>query len=314
MSFIVRGYALLLACLVLAGCAAFLEQSTRATEEQLLRLPYVSQVDKAEREYFVYLPRGYGDQPAKTWPVLFFLHGNGERGNGLDELDYVLLHGPLYEAWIQKKDLPFIIISPQLHMFGMDKKADYIAKRTRDQIPVRIKDGIPPRSRFMATDGPMAAGMEIAEMSEIPSLLPMGWEQVEQDLLHMLDQVTTAYAVDQSRIYLSGLSYGGFGTWYMASRYPEKFAAIAPVVGWGHPDLMPSIAKENLPVWLFAGGRDTAVTKPYFYAGINRLEALSEGEVRFTIHEDMAHDAWRRIYAGDDLYQWLLSKSLPRKK
>src|SRR5690606_41936194 len=99
------------------------------------RLPYVSQADNKSREFFVYLPGGYETQPEQQWPVLLFLHGNGERGNGLDELDYVLIHGPLYEAWIQKKDLPFIIIAPQLHMFGMGK-VDYIARRTRAQIQI----------------------------------------------------------------------------------------------------------------------------------------------------------------------------------
>lgn len=292
------------------ACAA-VHRETATSPEQLLRLPYISHADNKAREFFVYLPRGYEDQPQKDWPVLLFLHGNGERGNGLDELDYALIHGPLYEAWIQKKDLPFIIIAPQLHMFGMGQ-VDYIAQRTRAQIPQRLVEGVPPRGNFIPVNGPMTAGNEITDMSNIPPLLPDGWDRVEQDLLGMLERVRNDFRTDQHRVYLSGLSYGGFGTWFMASKHPEKFAAIAPVVGWGHPDLMPPIAKAKLPVWLFAGGRDTAVSKPYFYAGINRLEQLSTAEVRFTVHEDMPHDAWRRIYAGDDLYNWLLSHSLPR--
>ena len=296
---------------LLIACGIANHQEKSVSSEQLLRLPYTSQADNKAREYFVYLPRGYENQPTKQWPVLLFLHGNGERGNGLDELDYVLIHGPLYEAWVQKKDLPFIIIAPQLHMFGMGE-VDYIAKRTRAQIPVRLPDGVPPRGNFIPVTGVMTAGNEITDMSDTPALLPDGWDRVEQDLLGMLDRVHADYRTDQQRVYLSGLSYGGFGTWYMASKHPEKFAAIAPVVGWGHPDLMPPIAAAKLPVWLFAGGRDTAVRKPFFYAGINKLEQLSDAEVRFTVHEDMPHDAWRRIYAGDDLYSWLLSHSLPR--
>lgn len=293
---------------LVAGCSSIPTEKT--TEQQLLRLPYVSQVDQLQRNYFVFLPKGYGDQPEKQWPVMLFLHGNGERGNGLDELDYVLAHGPLYEAWIQKKDVPFIMIVPQLHMFGMDKKADYIANRTRAQIPLRLPEGVADREDFFATEGPMTAGDEVMDMSDVPPLLPVGWDSVEQDLLGMLDHVSTTYAADPTRVYLSGLSYGGFGTWYLASKHPERFAAIAPVVGWGHPSLMPSIAQAKLPVWAFAGGRDTAVRKGFFYAGINELEQLSEAEVRFTVHEDMAHDTWRRIYAGDDLYNWLLSYRL----
>ena len=74
-----------------------------------------------------------------------FLHGNGERGDAKADLDYVLTNGPLYEAWIQKRDLPFIIIAPQLPMYGMDEKADYLKRRTRAQIPVRLEHGVPDR-------------------------------------------------------------------------------------------------------------------------------------------------------------------------
>lgn len=276
--------------------------------EQLLRKDYVSTVDKETHQYFVYLPRGYADQPNKKWPVMMFLHGNGERGNGRDELDYVISHGPLYEAWIQKKDLPFIIISPQLPMFGMEN-VPYIANRTRAQIPQRLTEGTPARDPFFATHGPLQAApvMTQDDMKTVPPLLPVGWDYVEQDLLGMLNAVQQNYRADASRLYLTGLSYGGFGTWFMASKHPDMFAAIAPVVGWGHPDLMAPIAAHQVPVWAFAGGRDTSVNKKFFYPGLAKLEELGDKEVRFTVEEDMAHDTWKRVYARDDLYQWLLA-------
>ncbi len=281
--------------------------NSKVTAEQLLRKDYVSTLDNQTHQYFVYLPRGYSDQPAKKWPVMLFLHGNGERGNGRDELDYVITHGPLYEAWIQKKDLPFIIISPQLPMLGMEK-VPYIASRTRAQIPQRLAQGVPVREAFFSVVGPIEAAPVVTQidMKKIPPLLPRGWETVEQDLLAMLGDVQKNYATDAARIYLTGLSYGGFGTWFMASKHPDKFAAIAPVVGWGHPDLMAPIAQHQLPVWAFAGGRDTSVNKKFFYPGLSKLEELGNKEVRFTVEEDMAHDAWKRIYGGDDLYTWLL--------
>lgn len=290
----------------LTGCS-HLPSTKKPSAEQLVRVPYTSNVDQLERNYFVYLPRGYESQPYKSWPVLLFLHGNGERGNGLDELDYVISHGPLYEAWIQKQDLPFIIISPQLHMFTMGK-VPYIANRTRSQIPQRLADGVPPYDPLFATPQPMSPGEEIKDMSAVAALLPMGWEQVEQDLLGMIDNVQKKYRTDTARLYLTGLSYGGFGTWYMASKHPDLFAAAVPVVGWGHPDLMAPIAHARLPVWAFAGGRDASVQKKYFYAGINKLEELNDAEVRFTVHEDRGHDAWKRIYASKDLYSWLLAQ------
>lgn len=290
----------------LAGCSQLPVVSNPPTE-QLLRLPYVSSVDQLKRDYFMYLPRGYETQLDKKWPVILFLHGNGERGNGLDELDYVISHGPLYEAWIQKKDLPFIIISPQLHMFTMGD-VPYIANRTRAQIPLRVAEGVPPYQPFFATPQRMETGEDIKDMSAVAPLLPMGWEQVEQDLLGLISDVQKNYRTDTQRLYITGLSYGGFGTWFMASKHPDLFAAVVPVVGWGHPDLMAPIAKAKLPVWAFAGGRDTAVQKKFFYAGINKLEAAGDSEVRFTVHEDLGHDAWKRIYASKDLYEWLLAQ------
>lgn len=280
------------------------------SEARLERVDYVSQVDQKGRQFFVYLPRGYDGQEGRDWPVIVFLHGNGERGNGREELGYVLKHGPLYEAWIQKRDLPFIIVAPQLPMFGMDETADYLRDRDPTTIPERWAQGTPQRPTPFPTPDPMTAVPAPESMADTPLLLPNGWERLEDDLLSILKQVKSEFRTDHQRVYLTGLSYGGFGTWYMASQHPDKFAAIAPVVGWGHPDLMEPIADRELPLWAFAGGRDTAVEARYFYPGLNKLEALGHPDVRFTIHEDMAHDTWTRVYRSADLYRWLLEHSL----
>lgn len=275
-------------------------------DARLERLSYISVADSSEREYLLYLPKGYGDNPNKKWPVMLFLHGNGERGNGTTELDFVMVHGPLYEAWIQKRDLPFIIIGPQLHMFGMDQYADYLADRTMDQLPKRFEKGVPEREAKWKVSALMEGSPATANYPFESLGPPMGWEQVEQDLLGMLNQVSTAYQADQSRLYLTGLSYGGFGTWYMASKHPELFAAISPVVGWGHKGLMKPLADNKIPIWCFAGGRDLSVKEKYFYTGLNELERLGH-QVRFTIESDMGHDTWKRVYAGEDLYAWFLT-------
>jgi predicted peptidase len=309
---------LIIGTLLLMSCSnTVVEQGVKqmvavqSSGQQLFREAYRSSVDQSQREYLVYLPRGYHSEPDKKWPIILFLHGNGERGNGQDELDFVLMHGPLYEAWIQKKDLPFIIISPQLHMFGFDKKGiGYIDNRSKDNIPRRLAQGVPKRSAAFQTNGDIQRMLSLTDMSEVASLLPQGWEMLETDLITILDSVQHKYRSDVNKTYLSGLSYGGFGTWYMASKYPKRFAAIAPVVGWGHPNLMAPIAEHKLPVWVFAGGRDSAVNIQYFYAGLDKLEKLGHNDVRFTVHEDKGHDVWTRVYSGDDLYQWLLSHQL----
>lgn len=302
----------LLAVLALTACSSTgvtpqTPGALQSSAAQLLRLDYHSSIDNAKRQYFVYLPAGYQQDSAKKWPLMLFLHGNGERGNGLDELDYTLLHGPLYEAWIQKRDLPFIIVVPQLHMFDMGQ-VPYIANRSRADIPQRLTDGVPPRPDMFASTKPIAPAEPVSDMSTVPPLLPDGWERAEQDLLAILQNVQANYHTDASRLYLTGISYGGFGSWFMAAKHPELFAAVAPVVGWGHPDLMPPIAKAQTPLWVFAAGRDSAVNKNYFYPGIETLRQLGHSNVRFSMLEQAEHDAWRQVYAGDDLYNWLLAQ------
>ncbi|OGU46240.1 MAG: peptidase [Ignavibacteria bacterium GWB2_36_8] len=281
------------------------------SEEQLVRVSYISTVDNLERDFFLYLPKGYNENPERQWPVILFLHGDGERGNGKDELDYVLTHGPLYEAWIQKRDLPFIIISPQLHMFGRDTLGiDFLTNRDPNKIPKRLKEGVSEREPDFVTDYPMEGTTPFEDFTDELPKSKDGWNRVEDDLLSILNIVTTKYNADKNRIYLSGLSYGGFGTWYMASKHPELFAAINPIVGWGHPSLMEPIAKYKIPVWTFAGGRDNGDEKvEYFLKGLNKLEELGDPEVLFTIHEDMGHDTWKRVYAGEDIYNWFLKHS-----
>lgn len=279
---------------------------------QLQRKSYSSLVDGTERHYFLYLPAGYDrSSDAALWPLMLFLHGGGERGDGPEELDYVLAVGPLYEAWIQKRDLPFVILAPQLPKFGREAVDRYLRRRDPSRIPQRLEEGVPPRPQRFRRPGPMRGATPDAALQHGPEGLPQGWPLVEDDVIRLLDRTLDEERIDRERVYLTGVSYGGFGTWYLASRHPQRFAAISPVVGWGHPDLMPSLAERRMPIWVFAGGRDRAVPARYFYPGLNALEQLGHRQLRFTIHEDMAHDVWSRVYAGDDLYAWLLAQRLP---
>lgn len=294
----------LLIFLIITSCGS---KNKISSEAQLLRIPYISKVDQSSRNYFVYLPKGYDKKQDKKWPILVFLHGNGERGNGQDELDYALIHGPLYEAWIQKRDLPFVMVVPQLHMFGRDTLGlGYIDDRVTDWIPKRLKNGVPERPKDPIIPELMRGALASDTIPSKTNYFNGGWNVAETDVLAMLDKTLQDYNTDKNRVYLSGISYGGFGTWYIASKNPKRFAAINPVVAYGHPYLMDSIAKHKIPVWNIAGGRDQVVPVKYFYEGMNKLEALGHHNIRFTIHEDMGHDTWRRVYAGDDLYTWLL--------
>lgn len=282
--------------------------TSQASDPELRRIAYRSSRTGQEREYFVYLPRGFAQR--KSWPVMLFLHGDGERGDAKSELDYVLIHGPVYEAWIQKRDLPFVIISPQLDKFSRGQ-IPYIRDRTPAQIPQRLAQGVPKRDdeRAVRTDPTIGGLPANNELEFSPNGPPEGWNEMDAEVMSMVDATVRDFKGDPKRVYLTGLSYGGFGTWYFGAKYPEKFAAMAPIVGFGYPAQAAAIAKGRLPVWCFAGGRDPAVPPRYFFAAMNELEKLGGVENRFTIEADLGHLAWIRVYGGQDIYDWLLAHS-----
>lgn len=297
---------------MLAACAAAPASGRPASADQLLRLSYESAATKQRREYFVYLPVGYGDEAKKKWPVILFLHGNGERGDGRDELDYVLTHGPLMEAWIQRRPLPFIIISPQLPLF--DETAA-IAEREGRPKPARLAEGVPPRNYGFPSSLPIQrSGAEnfpdgpYKAFEPYPNLdrLPAGWDRIDGELIAMVDTVLANYQTDPQRVYLTGLSMGGFGSFHLAARYPERWAAVATVVATGKLETAQPLADAKLPIWMFGGGKDAVVKPHWLYEMARAIEEAGHPAFRFTMHEDMDHDAWKRVYEGEDLYQWLL--------
>lgn len=133
----------------------------------------------------------------------------------------------------------------------------------------------------------------------------MCWNDLLEDLNVLLDDIIAKYSVDTSRVYCTGMSMGGFGTWAMAIRYPNRFAAIAPVCGGGLVFMLEKIKK--LPVWAFHGDKDKVV--PIFYQQV-MIDKMKEfgGEVKFTVYEGVTHNSWDKAYNTKELYDWLLEK------
>ena len=282
------------------------------TEDQLLRLGYQSTVTRAERQYFVYLPVNYEKSKDEDWPVILFLHGNGQRGNGLDDLDYVLRHGPLMEAWIQRRDLPFIMISPQLPLFGEQEAIDDRKMHAR---PGRQASGVPQRNYGYPSEMPIqrtnsgdfpAGPHSFYDPYATPPTHPRGWNLIDQELLGIVDAVLKDFRADPDRVYLSGISLGAFGAFHMAAKYPERWAAVATANGTGLPSDAKILAEARLPIWMFGGGKDTVVKPHWLYDMARALEEAGHPALRFTIHEDMDHDAWKRVYEGTDIFNWFL--------
>ncbi len=129
------------------------------------------------------------------------------------------------------------------------------------------------------------------------------WPMLTESLDALLDEVIGSYPIDVDRIYLTGLSMGGFGTWYLAAAHPERFAAIAPVSGIGDPKRAQRLA--GLPVWAFHGEYDPFVPLEKDREMIDALKRFG-GEVRFTVYADAGHDIWDRVYDNAELYAWFL--------
>ena len=158
-------------CLALSATAA---ESTATSPLQVQTAKHFSASPTINVDYLLFLPPGCDLKGEKRWPLIFFLHGAGERGSDLRK---VAVHGPPHEVTTHP-DFPFIIVSPQC-----------------------------PDGQIWSTE----------------------------TLRALLDDVLRTYPVDSTRVYLTGLSMGGFGTWSLAAAHPEKFAALAPICGGGNP-------------------------------------------------------------------------------
>lgn len=119
----------------------------------------------------------------------------------------------------------------------------------------------------------------------------------------LLDDISQRYPVDKSRVYLTGLSLGGAGTWFMAAHYPGYFAAIAPVCGDAHRKLAERLTK--LPIWVFHGALDDIVSPERSKIMVEAVNQLG-GNARLTLYPDLNHNSWDRTYANPDLYTWFL--------
>jgi dienelactone hydrolase len=128
------------------------------------------------------------------------------------------------------------------------------------------------------------------------------WQAPALDAL--LEEVIKQHNVDTDRMYLTGLSMGGYGTWDYATMYPARFAAIAPICGGGDPKNVWAI--RNLPVWVFHGAKDQAVPIKQSEDMVNALKKVGNN-AKFTVYPEAGHDSWTETYNNPALYEWLLS-------
>ena len=199
--------------------------------------------DKCIFPYIAYISDDISDNPS----LIIQLHGAGERGEGGDELDKVLVHG--FANIMPCEDFhDCVLIMPQC-----------------------------PGNSF--------------------------WAARVESIKKFVDKMLEVYNADKNRIYLTGISMGGFGTWYTAMAYPDIFAAIAPCCGGGMPW---NAGVLTMPVWAFHGGCDDVVLPSN---SIDMVESLrkTNNNVKFDLYEGVKHDSWNRAYSPE-LMKWLLEQ------
>ena len=123
----------------------------------------------------------------------------------------------------------------------------------------------------------------------------------------VLDTVEGALRIDRSRVYLTGFSMGGYGTWQTAAAFPGTFAAIAPICGMS--DLPDASRLAGIPIWAFHGAQDVNVPVTESQKMIATLRR-SGADARLTVYPDLAHDCWTMTYRDSRLYLWFLDHSL----
>jgi predicted peptidase len=199
----------------------------------------------------------------RKYPLVIFLHGSGERGN---DNEAQLKWGVMNFATDQNMVLhPALVIAPQCP----EKMSWSNFSREKN-----------------STD---------AKLQSTPTK-PM------ELLIELIHKIIKTMPVDSNRIYITGLSMGGFGTYDAIERYLNLFAAAVPVCGGGDASKAPLIAR--LPIWIFHGSEDPAVNPKY---SLGMLEALSKAGAHpgFTQYPETGHFSWLAAYSDQAMLEWL---------
>ncbi len=269
-----------------------------------LRVP-ASAVEDGQK--YVYVANGEGLPPLPSVDRRFLLPTDGDTG-------VLIVKGEPVNPWLARMDdasysdaggrtLPYRLLEPQpydparkyplvLFLHGSGERG------SDNQIQVRIRNGA---YELMETARSRAYFLLVPQA-------PKGarWDGVSDLVLGALEDVRRRYAIDGSRIYVAGLSLGGYGTWLLIGQRPDLFAAAVPVCGGGDPST--AAAMKGVAVWAFHGRRDPWVPVQESRNMVAALEAAG-GDVRYTEYEDGDHFVWGRTFGDPAVIEWLFSRS-----
>jgi predicted peptidase len=238
-------------------------------------------------DYLLSLPTGYDAAAEKKWPVILFLHGSGERGT---------------DPWLVAKHGPPKLIRGD----GPAAKPVSVAPGATPPSPA------PTETAEARTQREQAAAMLRENFIVISPQCPNGPWWDDEAVLALLDDVMAQHKTDASRVYLTGLSMGGYGTWSIALKNPQRFAAIVAICGGGqYADLLrltreKKAALLTLGVRVFHGAKDPTVPLEESERMVAALKKIGVTDLQFTVYPEAKHDSWTETYNKPELYAWLL--------
>ncbi len=212
--------------------------------------------------------------PEEEYPLLFVLHGAGERGK---DNSSQLIHGSkLFLQEDIRRDYPAIVVFPQC------PQEDFWSNVVID------RDARPLKFEFQ-TDGKPTKAMKLLE--------------------ELVDEIAEQKYINKKQIYVGGLSMGGMGTLELLRRDPKRFAAAFAICGG---DNLENAKKyKGVPLWLFHGAKDDVVPVRFSETLAEKLESLEAKSIKLTLYPEANHNSWDKAFAEPEFMSWLFSK---RKK
>ncbi len=138
------------------------------------------------------------------------------------------------------------------------------------------------------------------------------WAKQPLELSALIDEIEEKYKVDKRRIYLTGLSMGGYGTWTLGAYTPDRFAALLPICGGGNPREAARRLRKT-PIWVFHGGKDFVVPVSQSEEMVEALKRAGN-DVKFTVYPEAGHDSWTETYDDPEVWKWMFDQQLPAKE
>ena len=228
---------------------------------------YIS--DNDTMPYRLLLPDNY--DAAKMYPLIFFLHGAGERGND-NELQ--LVHGAkLFLKEEVRKNFPAIIVFPQCPASSFWSNVNF------------IRDSSGKRTFIFQEDGEPTIAMKLAQ--------------------ELLMSILKTYPISKKQIYVGGLSMGGMGTFEIVRRNPKLFAAAFPICGGAN--VATSTALKKTKWWVFHGGKDDVVPPKLSQDMVDAMKK-EKTTVKFTLYPNANHNSWDSAFSEPDLLSWLFAQ------